>query len=81
VTPVARGPKLRACANIETIDAELRQVSQAWYVACELGCTLSTVNIDRLLDERAAALSSAELPNSACVAFPDRPDIPARSRR
>jgi hypothetical protein len=42
----------------------------------EEGRQPSTARIDELIDERAPH-SSAELPNSADGAFPDRPDIPA----
>ena len=41
--------------SIESIDAELRLLSRAWAVACEFGCSPSTVQIDALLDERLAA--------------------------
>lgn len=42
--------------DIETIDDELRLLFRAWHVARVLsGHTPSTVHIDELLDERAAA--------------------------
>jgi hypothetical protein len=42
--------------DIETIDGELQLLFRAWHVARVLsGRTPSTVHIDELLDERAAA--------------------------
>jgi hypothetical protein len=42
--------------DIEVIDAELQLLFRAWHVARVLsGRTPSTVHIDKLLDERAAA--------------------------
>jgi hypothetical protein len=42
--------------NIEVIDSELRLLFRAWHVAHVLtGRPPSTVHIDKLLDERAAA--------------------------
>jgi hypothetical protein len=38
--------------DIETIDAELRLVARARRVAREMGCALSMIHIDELLDER-----------------------------
>ena len=68
--------------DIEVIDSELRLLLAIRKMAREAeGRTPNTARIDALLDERAAALSSAELPNSVGGAFPDRPDIPVRSRR
>jgi hypothetical protein len=44
--------------DIENIDGELRLLARAWRVARELCDRMpSTAHIDRLLDERAAALS------------------------
>jgi hypothetical protein len=42
--------------SIETIDAELRRLARAWYVAREFGCSPSTARIDAVLDERFAAI-------------------------
>jgi hypothetical protein len=45
--------------DIENIDGELRLLSRAWRIARELCDRMpSTAHIDKLLDERAAALSS-----------------------
>ena len=41
--------------DIETIDGELQMLARAWSVARELGVETGTADIDRLLDERAAA--------------------------
>jgi hypothetical protein len=44
--------------DIENIDGELRLLARAWRVARELCDRMpSTAHIDKLLDERAAALS------------------------
>ena len=49
--------------DIETIDGELWLLARAWRVARELCDRMpSTAHIDKLLDERAAALSAALSP-------------------
>jgi hypothetical protein len=47
--------------DIETIDAELRQIVRAWRVARLVSDRMpSTAHIDELLDERATALDREE---------------------
>ena len=53
--------------DIETIDGELRLLARAWHLAWVLSDRIPiTAHIDKLLDERAAALdntaSGADLP-------------------
>jgi hypothetical protein len=60
--------------DIETIDAELQLLVRAWRVAWVLSDRIpSTAHIDKLLDERAAALDRALSP--AATNGPGYPEI------
>jgi hypothetical protein len=58
LAPVDNAPGRPSVRDIEIIDGELRLLARAWRVARELCDRMpSTAHIDKLLDERAAALS------------------------